>query len=195
MKLTIIQIMEEKPPSKNFSLKDLPGASKIDVVSRCILSIFPNNIEQLDISFQAIFSKTDIHVLTVNELPLIDETYDEISVASMIKEAIQNTESSNGDISWASVVDFQQYIFSVVSNHQATYYLHENGQSIEEIKDVLLQEESLCFIIGGRHDISQEHEKILDSFGAQQISLGKKIYLASTCITSILFELEKQFEH
>ena len=50
---------------------------------------------------------------------------------------------------------------------------------------------SNCFIFGGRHDISAEIEKLVDSIATAKISLGKRSYLASTCITFVLFELEK----
>ena len=42
-KILFVVILEEEPPKADFSLKNLPGESKIDVIARNILNLFPKS--------------------------------------------------------------------------------------------------------------------------------------------------------
>ena len=76
-------------------------------------------------------------------------------------------------------------------DYREAYYLHESGKNInnEITKDNLC--ESYVFIMGGRQDISAEHESIISKLDIPKVNLGDKSYLASTCTSKVLYHLEK----
>ncbi|MCE7745160.1 MAG: hypothetical protein GPJ52_08520 [Candidatus Heimdallarchaeota archaeon] len=199
--MTFLLVLEEEIPQMTFSLKNLPGSSKIDVVARNILATFPS-YNNFDVNYIVLFTKNNPVTLTVRNLTEREKSYDEIEVASLIKESLQiflkqQDESSNcvdpslQFFSWQHLKDIKSLFSQIKNAFESVFYLHENGQPFNVIKQDIQIVNSCCFIFGGRHDISAEIEKIVDSITTAQISLGKRSYLASTCITFVLYELEK----
>ena len=66
-KILFVVILEEEPPRLDFSLKNLPGESKIDVIARNILNLFPRSNSQLKVSV----SQTSVDIIYKE---IIDET-------------------------------------------------------------------------------------------------------------------------
>lgn len=199
--VTFLLVLEEEIPQVTFSLKNLPGSSKIDVVARNILATFPV-ISNFDVNYIVLFTKNNPATLTVTNLAERDKPYDEIEVASLIKESLQKflkqQDKTNNCVdpslqffSWQHLKDIKSLFKQIKKDYESVFYLHENGQPFKDIIRNKQIVNSCCFIFGGRHDISTEIEKIVDSITTAQISLGKRSYLASTCITFVLFELEK----
>ncbi len=199
--VTFLLVLEEEIPQMTFSLKNLPGSSKIDVVARNILATFPS-YNNFDVNYIVLFTKNNPVTLTVRNLTEREKPYDEIEVASLIKESLQiflkqQDETSNcvdpslQFFSWQHLKDIKSLFSHIKNAFESVFYLHENGQPFNVIKQDIQIVNSCCFIFGGRHDISAEIEKIVDSITTAQISLGKRSYLASTCITFVLYELEK----
>jgi len=199
-KILFVLIMEEKIPAQDFSLKDLPGASKIDVVSRIILSIFPKYTSILEPELQVFFTKSS-HILTIRDLIHRKHPYDEIEIAALLKETLidfyieQKSINKDSLIFWHTVNDFESYLEKIMKDYPSCYYLHEKGDSINNYLEKMKIDNSSCFILGGRHDISDEHEQIVLAQKVVTINLGEKSYLASTCVTSVIFELEKILPH
>ena len=199
--VTFLLVLEEEIPQVTFSLKNLPGSSKIDVVARNILAKFPTNIN-MAVKYIVLCTKNNPATLTVTNLADREKPYDEIEVASLIKESLQiflkQQDKTNNCIdpslqffSWQHLKDANSLFNQIKNDCESVFYLHENGQPINDIIRNKQIVNSNCFIFGGRHDISAEIEKLVDSIATAQISLGKRSYLASTCITFVLFELEK----
>ena len=97
--MTFLLVLEEEIPQMTFSLKNLPGSSKIDVVARNILATFPS-YNNFDVNYIVLFTKNNPVTLTVRNLTEREKSYDEIEVASLIKESLQiflkqQDESSN----------------------------------------------------------------------------------------------------
>jgi len=199
--VTFLLVLEEEIPQVTFSLKNLPGSSKIDVVARNILATFPL-ISNFDVNYIVIFTKNNPATLTVTNLAEKENPYDEIEVASLIKKSLQiflkqRDETSNYDdpslqfFSWQHLKDVKLIFNRIKNDYKSVFYLHESGQPFSNIIQNIQIVNSCCFIFGGRHDISAKIEEIVDSITTTQISLGKRSYLASTCIAFVLFELEK----
>lgn len=200
--------METEPPPCNFSLKNLPGAAKIDVVARCILATFPEEEQYLvPRRFSVIFTKGQPTVLTVKERIAGNPNYDEIAIAAQIKEAM-NTNNNVGETSseleeevewaktlcWVKIKNLDGYLQKLKEKDVQFIYLHEEGLPFKEELSSLLNDQNLLFILGGREDLSREREQILEELGTKKISLGNKSYLASSCISKILYEFEKMVE-
>ncbi|MHA1220688.1 MAG: hypothetical protein ACTSQB_03035 [Candidatus Heimdallarchaeota archaeon] len=196
-KILFILVMEENLPPQNFSLKNLRGSAKIDVVARTILSILPNYTNDIDLELHVIFAKTEPYLLTILDLPKRATHYDELEIAAMIRQPLNDFYdngklSATGDqISWQKLNNLTDYFKHIIVENYSLYYLHEQGTDFEHFSEKFATEESSCFILGGRHDISEEHEQLVLALNALKISLGKHSYLASTCTTFILFEIGK----
>ncbi|NHJ04437.1 MAG: hypothetical protein EAX90_06410 [Candidatus Heimdallarchaeota archaeon] len=200
--IIFLVIMEAKPPNRDFSLKDLPSASKIDVVARNILTLFPNRNYDLKITYYALFSNENPHILKVTELCSKNSLYDEIEIASILKEKMHiplDTFSSDSyqqvnGIKWFQKANLETFLKIISKNETKIFYLHESGKSYRNFLETFEVNKNFLFILGGREDISEENEKIIDEFKIQRINLGNISYLASTCLLKIVFEFEKILE-
>jgi len=195
--ITFLLVLEEKVPDVNFSLKNLPGSSKIDVVARNILATFPC-ISDFNVEYIAFFSKNNPASLTVTNLVSRQKPYDEIEIASLIKESLKKNECPNSSnksalehFKWQSYKDANIFFKEIKEIYESIFYLQENGEPFDDIIPKLQTTDSCLFIFGGRHDISEGIEKIVYNIATSRVSLGSRSYLASTCITYVLFELEK----
>ncbi|MHA1739743.1 MAG: hypothetical protein ACTSXA_12240 [Candidatus Heimdallarchaeota archaeon] len=195
--LSFLVVIENEPPQQNFSLKDLPSASKIDVIARNILALFPNQTANLNITYYAFFTQKTPKVLVVKNLVIDDSNSDEIFIASKIRDALEITSSGENDnqMTWISVLDFQSFIETISAKNDVLFYLKEDGSNYVNHLTKSLLEKKTIFILGGRRDISDIHEEILHSFNIKKISLGKKAYLASQCLSLITYEFEKLLSH
>ncbi len=197
-KILFVVILEEEPPKLDFSLKNLPGESKIDVIARNILNLFPRSNSQLSVTYYAIFTKNSPMVLQVNGLSVREKWYDEIEIAAFIRDALEmskegfkvNSINNKKELQWYTLDDFQHFFKVIIELQFNPIYLHELGEPIETLQ-IKGKNENLAFILGGRQDISPDHEHYIDKIKAKKINLGEKSYLASTCILKILYEFEK----
>ena len=128
--LSFLVVIENEPPHQNFSLKDLPSASKIDVIARNILALFPNRTRNLNITYYAIFTQKNPKVLVVNKVTIDDYDPDEIFIASKIRDALEaSIEDSNEEMTWLFVSDFQSFIEVVSKENDQLFYLKEDGNN------------------------------------------------------------------
>ena len=193
--ISFIVVIENEPPQPNFSLKDLPSASKIDVIARNILALFPNQMPNLDVTYYAFFTQKTPKVLVVKNLIIDDISLDEIFIASKIRDALETSSGeSKEQMIWLSVQDFQTFIENISQENDLLFYLKEDGSSYEKCLTKTLLDKKTVFILGGRMDISSKHEEILLSLNVEKISLGEKAYLASQCLTLIKYQFEKLLE-
>ncbi len=191
--MLILLLLEEKPPSRDFSLKNLPGESKVDVVARLILSLFPSFVETMAPQLQVLFTKESPWLLEVHKLPVEPSTpCDELEVAALIKKALNNEPLPEGaSFHWQPVDNVGGYLRAIRAQGYQMFQLTENGQPLSHYKSVFQKEAKLCFVLGGRQDISIEYEAIITSLGGRKVSLGHKAYLASSCTTYLFYRLEK----
>ena len=191
-------ILEEPPPLSNFSLKNLQAASKIDVVSRVILALYPKYSQKINTSLDVLFTQDEPFVLKVNGIRDIKSHIDEISIAADIRTLIGLEKQSsnikniaNLQAEWLSIDNIESYLKKQFLDYNCIFYLHESGHSIQEHFDQMIKNNSFIFILGGRQDLSKESEKIILNLGGLKINIGKKAYLASSCITKIILSFEK----
>ena len=201
-KVLFVVVLEEQPPQQNFSLKNLPGESKIDVVARNILNIYPRLDTNISVTYYAVFTKVNAMALQVKHLLLRDEPYDEIEIASFIRDALQNPidnlqlDALNNceDFCWYNLGNFQLFLEELVAKGYSIYYLHEDGKSIDGYRQEIGCAEKISFVLGGRQDISIEHEEMITKLSNKKVNLGEKSYLASSCILKTIFEIDKIHE-
>ena len=188
---TFILFARKAKTSPDFNLSDLAGsAGRMDLVCRCITAslwlshgirndseiiVILNGPPNPPVSIR--FSGEKLSMLSV----------DEHSTASWIKKALER----DFDKEWlemesgikVSRKSFQEVIKEL--KDRPIYVLHEKGKDIENVKI----KENPVFVIGDHIGIPSKDEKFALRYG-EKVSLGKNVYLASSCISVLNWILD-----
>ncbi len=183
--------------SPDFSLKDLPSSGKrMDIVARCIISaLWLSYALRKDTRIYAVLYGAPEPPKTLLFSPEIKRVSpDERSVALWIKKALDRHKGRR-DKEWVTLSNgikisgksFQDVIKELAEEGCSFYVLHERGKPIEdaEIKD------NPVFVLGDHKGIPKNDEAFVLRRG-ERISLGKKSYLASSCISVVQWICDKR---
>ena len=180
-----------------FSLNDLPGAGKMDVVCRCVNSIF--------LTSHGIRKDTIAHLLLLGppdppRLIRIDGSKvrylgpDERNIGGLLKKALsyrverQEVESSPGIyVSRKSLSELLQEL----AERWNVYYLREDGRDIRNIE---FGGNSL-FVVGDQKGLTEEQEKIVERFADEMISVSPLSLHSDHCITIVHYELDRRMQN
>ncbi len=166
----------------NFNLNDLQSAGRMDILCRCLISsLFLSYKLRENVCFYANLNgppKPPVS-LCFNTKKLKTIFISERKNAYLIKKVL----SEKFDESWketkygvmVSKKSFQSLIKEL--KDKPIYILYEKGKNIKEIKI----KENPVFIVGDHKGIPNDILK----YAKYKISLGKKSYLASSCISII----------
>ncbi|MEM1513577.1 MAG: tRNA (pseudouridine(54)-N(1))-methyltransferase TrmY [Candidatus Thermoplasmatota archaeon] len=175
----------------NINLKDLPSAGRIDIVARCVNSAFwlSNSIRR------NVFFHTILHgepnppiYIRFEGGKLRKVSPDERSISIFILKAIEKAGDEEKESTPGIFVCKKNFNKFVEENRDKEYYLmDEKGEDIEKI-DI---GENPLFFLGDNRGLNEEEKKILHKYGAIDVSIGKKSYLSSHCITVINWLLDK----
>ncbi len=175
----------------SINLRDLPSAGRIDIVARCINSAFwlSNDIRRNVFFHTILHGEPDppVYIRFEGE-KLRKVSPDERNIAIFIIKAIERASDEEKESTpgiFVSKKDFKKF---VEENRDKEYYLmDEKGENIEKIE---IGRKPL-FFLGDNKGLSEEEREILHKYGAIDISIGKKSYLSSHCITVINWFLDK----
>jgi len=180
--------------SPEINLKDLPGSSgRMDVVARCINAAFwlSHDIRR-DVVFHTILhgEPSPPVYIRIEGDKLRKVSPDERNIAIFIKKALERLkedmeiESTPGI--FVSRKNFEQLLEE--NKDKEFYLLDEEGEDIEnvEIKD------EPFFFLGDYVDMEEEEKNMLYKYGAKAVSIGRKSYLSSHCITIINWWMDKK---
>jgi len=174
--------------SSRFNLKDLPSSGKrMDIVARCIISaMWLSYSLRSDTRIFIVLNGSPEPPKTILFHPEIKRVSpDERSIALWIKKALSKHEGKR-DKEWVTLSNgikisgrsFQDVIKMLSEEECSFYVLHERGKDIEEIEIG----KNPVFILGDHEGIPKNEEAFALRMG-ERISLGKKSYLASSCIS------------
>jgi tRNA pseudouridine-54 N-methylase len=157
------------------------GQERVDVIARCLQNLYrwQKRINQ-DLSLILYLSHPD--ELSVLIIPLSSIKTDLRSEMDSTKEILDILSNPKGfglkfeKISFAGLLE-------ILAETNAFYYFSPEGKPIEQYKDEMREEKSICFVLGSQHDLSQEQEEELYKKDTKTISLGKRDYLASHVVT------------
>ncbi len=180
--------------SPEINLKDLPGSSgRMDVVARCINAAFwlSHDIRR-DVVFHTILhgEPSPPVYIRIEGDKLRKVSPDERNIAIFIKKALERLkegmeiESTPGI--FVSRKNFEQLLEE--NKDKEFYLLDEEGEDIEnvEIKD------EPFFFLGDYVDMEEEEKNMLYKYGAKAVSIGRKSYLSSHCITIINWWMDEK---
>ncbi len=179
----------------DFSLNDLPGAGRMDVVCRCINSAFwiSDGIRK-DVKLYTVLEGTPNPPLTIefNSNRIRRFSPDERNIASHIKIAINKFNELRETVESEPGVTIMRKGFEELVEEKnrecKLMYLHPSGTDIGKCKFI----KNACFILGDHLGIGEQTEVFLDKLKIEKISIGPQTYLSSTVIAVINNELDRR---
>jgi tRNA (pseudouridine54-N1)-methyltransferase len=194
--------------SPDFHLNDLPGSGgRMDLVARCITqAIWLSDEIRKNVAIYCVLNGPPNPPKTIGFFSdkLKRVSPDERNIASWIKKALEyitvrkdKSMEKEETEEWKGIQEgifiSNKDLISLVEELKNScgfelYLLHKDG---EDIRKVRISDES-CFILGDHIGLPKELEKELEKLGITKISIGPKMYLASTCIAVVNNELDKR---
>ncbi|MEM3054810.1 MAG: tRNA (pseudouridine(54)-N(1))-methyltransferase TrmY [Candidatus Bathyarchaeia archaeon] len=164
----------------------LHDAGRLDIVYECtIASLFLSHAIRKDTVFHAILNgppKPPVH-LEINGETLHDVRTDQETWRKIFKNVLSGKEHPGIRLSKTSF----EALMKAKAEQAKIYVLEENG------KDILQCDigENPVFVLGDHVGLPKKVEAFALRFG-EKISLGKKPYLAATCITILNYMLDRK---
>jgi tRNA (pseudouridine54-N1)-methyltransferase len=173
----------------DYTIKDVPGSTgRLDVIARCILaSILINNELDNNVKIYIFLNGLGNFLFDPEYLKKEDFPRNELLLSDLLVKAIQNNKSNIKDDSYTSqgVKIITKNIFEVIEQFQGEdfqcYILSKEGTDIFKIKERFNPEKNFLFIIGNQSGDFLK-SPLLEEKNLPKISLGSKLYLASSCI-------------
>jgi|GEM_PF-4978151 len=182
----IIRIPTVLLDKRMIKLRDLAGSGRrLDVACRCILASLRgrNGIIRKNINVYLVIGKGEVLSLNVenNDLKIVPDSELEIARLLLKEPKLIKILPYKGLCSFIDTLINQEYRVIV---------LHEKGKTWRKmLKNGILQERRIAFVIGGPYGIPKEEENELRAMKLDMLSLGRKRYLASECIAILNFLL------
>lgn len=177
----------------DINMNDLPGsAGRMDIVARCVNSAFWLSYGiRKDVVFHTILhgEPSPPVYIRMEGKKLRKVSPDERSIAIFIKKALERMEEGREIESTPGIfVSKKSFVELLEENRDKNFYLlDEEG---EEIENVEIGKEPF-FLIGDNMDFEEREKEIIYEYGAKAISLGKKSYLSSHCITILNWLMDR----
>jgi tRNA (pseudouridine54-N1)-methyltransferase len=178
-----------------FSLNDLPGAGRMDLVARCVIyALWLSHKLRDDSKIYCILEGPPKPPKTILFTPTMRRVYpNERGVASWIRIALKAEESEE----WIEVnpgIRIAKKSIKGVSEELKDegfefYVLHEDGEDVRNIEFG----DKVAFFLGDHIGLPERVEETLKrKYHAKSISLGKRSYLSSACISIVHNELDRR---
>ncbi len=167
---------------------NLHDAGRLDIVHECIVaSLFLSHGLRRDVTFHAVLNgppSPPLHI-QINGETLYDVRTDVDTWRNILKKVMSGKPHPGITVNKTS---FEALVKAKAETHQV-YVLEESGKKAEEI---VFGEKSM-FLLGDHVGLPKKAEMLALRYG-KKVSLGKKPYLAASCITIINYLLDKQFK-
>jgi tRNA (pseudouridine54-N1)-methyltransferase len=172
-------LLKSAGKTSDFSLNDLPGAGRMDIVCRCATAcLWLSDELRKDSVFHAILEgpPRPPRLLTFNPLKLKRFYPDERNIAAHIRLALQGNHPgiTVRGIGFLDFLEEQKHEKQII-------LLDVNGNDIRECKF----NDDVLFVLGDNRGITEKIE-------AEKVSVGKKLYLSSQVISIIQNELDRR---
>lgn len=180
--------------TKGFSLNDIPGAGRMDILCRCINGAFflSHDLRRDVVVHLLLLGDPDPpKIVRFEGARLKYLNPDERSAASLIGKALEKKAGNLEAESTPGVYIRRGALPDLLAEHKTIYYLREDGEDIRRIR---FEGEALVFILGDHLGMTQEEEAMILNSGAEIISIGPKPLHADHCIIIIQNELDRVFQ-
>ncbi|MFW9833030.1 MAG: hypothetical protein ACFFEK_03460 [Candidatus Thorarchaeota archaeon] len=187
--LRFIQMLPQASPEGDFLLKDLPGSGKrIDILCRDLSACFdwaPLSWSKTQLAFIAVIGNEK--TLTFRD-PKEQIPSGEVGWASIIRESLRGTPPSYVEVTEETLDDVVRKLKQ--SKRSKLWVLDEEGVLLSEFPNIDLSTQN-SFMLGDHRGFDSEAERILSQHKIPRLSLGKKSYLSSHCLASLISEFER----
>jgi tRNA (pseudouridine54-N1)-methyltransferase len=187
---TFVLYARKARTDSNFRLDDLISAGRMDLVCRCISSALwlSHNAREDTRLFVVLNGPPKPPVTICFQGSKLSKVYvDEMTNAKWIKKILSmkfGKEWLEIEATKVARKSFQEVLSELEGKN---YVLHEKGEFIENISI----DENPIFVLGDQVGLPVAEEKFALRKG-EKISLGKRIYLASSCISIINWACDRQ---
>ncbi|MEM2099124.1 MAG: tRNA (pseudouridine(54)-N(1))-methyltransferase TrmY [Candidatus Bathyarchaeia archaeon] len=168
------------------AFSNLHDAGRLDIVHECIVaSLFLSHGLRRDVTFHAILNgppNPPLHI-QIDGKTLHDIRTDVDSWQNILKKVIAGKTHPGINTSKTS---FETLLKTKAENHKI-YVLEEHGKNVAETKLA----DNAVFVLGDHVGLPKKTELFALRY-AEKISLGKKPYLAASCITIINYLLDQK---
>lgn len=188
-KLRFVQLLPQASPQGDFLLKDLPGSGKrIDVLCRDLAACFswgPKSWPKENLELIAVIA--DSRILTCN-FPGDETPESEVEWATVIRASLKEQPPDYVRVSDGSLDDIIKKYSKPPES--MLWVLDEKGADISTIKtkQPIIQN---SFMLGDHQGFNSQSESFISQYTLPRVSLGKKSYLSSHCVASIISEFER----
>ena len=179
-----VVVGHDAPTTPEFSLDDLPGAGRLDVLCRCVTSalLLSHDIREavrvrlvLDGAYVVRFEGSELRHLRP----------DERSAASLIRGALEAREEAIGAMEatpspgvYVRSVGFERAVDDASAGGELLM-LHEDGDPIIDVDPPT----DAAFVLSDHRDLTDEETAVLREAGARQISVGPRALHADHAVT------------
>ena len=184
-------LLARKAVTEPFRLNDLPGAGRMDLVTRCISNaIFISEAIRKDVIIYVVLNGPPEPPKTIS----FDTRYlrrvspDERNIASHINISLskgigldleESIKTEPGIV--ISKVSFERLVREKLEDGYQLIYLTQKGSDIRKFNF----SRKVCFVLGDHRGIPKVTEKFLKKLGVIKLNVGPLEYLSSQCITIV----------
>ncbi len=187
-------IIGNEAVTEPFSLNDIPGAGRMDVLCRCVSqALFLSHSIRKDVEvFLLLLGKPDppkVVRIVSNELRRMSP--DERNVAGHIRKALgvkatkEWTETNSGI--FVTKRNLKE-LLSELSKRYNVYYLREDGRDMSEIASWI---KDPLFVLGDHIGVKKEDEDVIFNFTSTILSVSNLSLMSEQCITIAHYILDK----
>jgi tRNA (pseudouridine54-N1)-methyltransferase len=170
------------------NFNSLHDAGRLDIVHECIVSsLFLSHGLRRDVKFHAILNgapKPPMHVEIDGET-LFDVRTDMETWQSILRKVLAGKSHPGIKVDKTSF----EGLLKAEAQTKQVYVLEEGGKNLSE----MVLPDNCLFILGDHVGLPKKVEDFALRFG-EKISLGKRPYLATSCITIINYTLDQQIK-
>lgn len=184
-------IIGSKAKTDKFSLNDLPGAGRIDILCRCVSSAFflSHDIRRdVNVYLLLLGPPDPPKVIKIVGREVKYMPPDERGIAGLIRKALEVKADESWKKSSPGIYVAKKGLEELLDETALdVYYLREDGEDVRdfETKDGL-------FVLGDHKGVPRELEEIILSKAKKIIGIPTKSLMAEHCITILHYELDRK---
>jgi len=169
------------------NFKNLREAGRLDAVYQCLLlGFFTSGAIRRDVIFHVILGgppRPPLH-LTIDGRHLSDVRTDERTWEDIFRKVLSDGSHPGVRLKRES---FQELVKQLAERERSIFVLEEQGETISDVNFG----DNPVFVLGDHVGLPRKDEKFALRYG-RKISLGKKPYLAATCVDVINYLLDSR---
>lgn len=179
---TVVVVAHEAPTTPEFSLDDLPGAGRMDLLARSVTAALLRSHDiRRDVRVALVLG--DSYTVGFDGSELRGLHPDERSTAALVRTALEEREAAIGhvpvEVSPGLSLVRTGLADTLVNTSGPVYQLHEDGQPVADCDPP----ENPTLVLSDHQSFRTAETTLLDDADARQVSLGPEVLHADQAIT------------